>query len=391
MVAVVALLAVPQSDVSAQEGGEEAVVVLLAPFSGELASMGEQLMESAQMAGESAGIRVEGVDEGETVEEARRAVVELANRDDVVAIVGPLRRRHAPPVADIAQQLGIPMVVYSSVSGVERRGDWIFRGRPDAGEQSQHLAHYLSNELELDKVGVMAPRTDYGDELIPHVIKAIGDRGGTVRALARYDDDTTDFGEPLQVLTGQRKFVGARNETTRLSRDAIHDVDALVIIDFHDVVARLLPFLPRAGFRTGATDEGERVQLIGLSGWRGDGLAMAGEHATGAIFLDTFGGESDGHDARQFMLGFRDRTGRDATTPEAELYDVIQMIADGANGAIEPGLRRRKIRDRLGAAEPFGGVTGEWRFATDGAPIRGLNAYLVVDVGRWAPLGGEGR
>ncbi len=374
-----------------------AVVVVLVPLSGELSTMGEQLVEAARLAARRTGVIIEGIDEGESVEQTLEAVAAQGEREEVVAIIGPLKRRHGEPAARLAQQKGVPMVVYSSQQGVEMRGNKIFRGRPGFDAQAKQLAEYLRTGLEIDDVGVVAPRSRYGDEALPAVVDAMDEQGGRVSAMARYPENTTDFRIPLQVLTGQRAYVGRgrslsqhrvdRWGTVSLVGENAPDFEALIILDFHDVVARMLPFLPGEGLRTGASEQGRPLQLIGLSGWRGDGLGRAGDHAMGGVFFDTFGGERDGLTAQRFVSEFRGITGREVTTPEAEIYDLVALIATAVERA--PSTQRRDaVVEFLRNDSPYVGVTGNWAFDRWGAPIRTLHPYRVIDEGQWVRADG---
>lgn len=370
------------------------VVVMLVPLSGELAPMGEQLLESAKIAAEDTKVVVEGVDEGTSVDETMGALSQVATRPEVVAIIGPLQRRQGPHAARKGQQMEVPMVVYASHSGVEQGGEWVFRARLDAGQQARNMAKYVVGELEMMKIGVMAPRSPYGDALVPEIIEAVDAQGGRTTAMGRYEEGATDFSHALQVLTGQRAAVEKRRDevvgrsvdrhgTVRLSNEGEIDFEALLILDGHDAVGRMLPFMPRAGIRTGASAEGEDVLFVGLSGWRGDGLARAGEHASGSLFFDTFGGGRDGAKARSFVERFQRRTNREPTTPEAEIYDLVTMIGAAASNQDGGSNTRRVVRQQLSCEKPYTGVTGAWCFDESGSPVRQMHPYRVVDGGDW--------
>ncbi len=375
------------------------VVAVLVPLDGPLAAMGEQLVEAAEFGAKDSDVVVEGVDAGETPEDTMQAVDELAGRAEIAAVLGPIRRRHVRPAARAAARHQLPLIAYSSQQGVEDAGPTILRARLSASEQSRELAAYIVDELELEDVGIMGPHSGYGDQFTPAIVDASNDAGGRVRSISRYDESTTDFRRPLGVLNGSRVYVGTgrtvggersdRWGTVDAGRAADVDFDALIIADFHDVVARLLPFLPAAGISTAAEPAGADIQLLGLSGWRGDGLERASEHARGAVFFDTFGGDGGGPVARQFVQEFRGSTEREATTPEAEVCDVIGMIAARVDGQLATDQRRAQLMDAIRDGAEYEGVTGDWGFEPGGAPIRRLQPYQVTDGGDWVGVGGS--
>ena len=374
------------------------VIVMLLPMSGELASVGRQLMESATLAASELDLRVESLDEGGSPGETLQALEELAGRNDIVAVIGPLGRRRAPMAARKAVEMGLPLVVYSPESGVERRGDSIFRARLDAEQQSEVVASYLIEREGLETLGILSPRTEYGREFSRAMVEAFVRAGGEVTAYSTYGAETTDFRPALDVLVGRRAWVGLNRRidgrssdrfgTIRLPREGEIRFEALMILDVHDRVARILPFLPGAGIQTGAGGQGTGVQLVGLSGWGGDGLSHAGAHAMGAVFFDTFGGETEGGPAEEFSHRFHDRFGRFPTTAEAEIYDLVGMIGSGI-WARQPGESWADAAlARLREPTAYPGVSGSWSFDPQGAPVRYLRGYRVIEGGRWVPLGG---
>ena len=380
---------------------QQAVIAVVVPLSGSLAALGEQLVESATFAGEATGVPVEAVDAGDSVAETHRRIEELAGRPDVGAIIGPVRRNRARSVARLADEHQIPIVAFSPVTGVEHTGDWIVRVRPGPEEQARSLVRYLVDELGMEHFGIVGPRNDYADALIRSIVESINDRGSRVEALARYDEETTDFTRPLEVLTGRRVYVGDRSsvggqrvgphQTVTVDGAVERDFEVLIIADHHDTVARLLPFLPRAGMATGAVDEGRSVLVAGPSSWRGDGLQRAGKHGEGNIFVDTFGGRADGGEAVDFVRRFEARTDRRPTTVEAEMYDVFAMLAT----AFEPGRAvdevRLAVRNWSKPDQTHEGVTGTWRFDRSGAPVRQMVPYQVGDGGGWVRVRGGDR
>lgn len=386
------------SEGAAEEELSPPVIVMLLPLSGELAPVGRQLFQSAEFAASELGVRVEALDEGESTADTLRAFDELAGRNDVAALIGPLGRRRVHGAARKAVEMGLPLVVYSPQGGVERVGDVVFRARQDSREQTERAAAYLINQEGVETLGILSPRTEHSRELTLFLVEAFTEAGGRVTAFGSYPRGTSDFRPALEVLVGQRAFVGPgrlidgkrsdRFGTIRVRREGTVSFEALMILDFHDTVARILPFLPRVGIQTGAGGEGVGVHLFGLTGWRGDGLQQAGMHPVGAIFFDTYGGETDGGQAEDFAHRFEERLGRSAATAEAEIYDLVGMIGSGIR-ARQPGESWAEAAlARLREPTAYPGVTGSWSFGPHGEPVRYLRAYRVIEGGRWAPVGG---
>ncbi len=375
---------------------DEAVpqVAVIVPLSGDLAPLGEQLLEAARLSARRHGIEVRAIDEGENAQQMREAVARAADKEGVVAAIGPVMRRHAVTAAGEAQRRQLPLVVYSAASGVEVQGPMVFRARLTPEAQSRQVAAFLAEDSAAQRIAIVAPRNSYGDSVVNALVDLLNRQGAKVTAMARYDSGTTDFGPTLEHLTGRRAYVGKGRSFpgvdgagfVGLRRDGEVSFDTLVIADGDGVVARFVPFLPRHGIGTSATEGGASVQLVGLPGWRGDGLQRVWDHLRGAIFFDTFGGEVDGAEARRFVIEYRNQTDSEVTTAEAEIYDLVGLIATAVGSEDDDGRTRQEVVRNLGGGMSFEGVTGYWSFDQNGAPQRMLRGYEIVSGGRWAPL-----
>lgn len=384
-----ALSAVAQDSVQVRQ----ARVAVMVPLSGDLGPMGQQLLEVAQLAAAEHDVEVVAIDEGQGARDVVRSFEQIQADPGVVAVVGLLRPGHGPVAAREAGRIGVPTIIYSTREEIDGMSPWAVRGRMSAAEQTEQLAVYLGSQSDVRRVAVMAPRTPRGDDLVATFLAAAGSQSLTVAAMSRYDEGTTDFGPILDVLVGRRASMGRgrsvggrgtdRQGTMAVRPQGTVGFEALAIFDYHDEVARILPFLPRAGIRTGATDEGASVRLLGLSNWRGDGLARAGDHGAGAVFFDTYAGAEDGSDGAAFAMRFVASMGREATTAEAEFYDLVNWTARIASGA--QGERREVLRQLRGGSG-YRGVTGHWAFDDRGSPVRQLRQYQVTPGGQWVRI-----
>ncbi len=395
-IVLLALLMWP-ADVSADEESRPKVAII-APLSGELSALGDQLAEAASLAARERGIEVRLIDEGEDVETALQGVRKAAKSEQVVTAIGPVMRGHTEAVGREAQRLGLPLITFSSASGVERQGPMIFRARLSPEEQAKQVAGYLAGDSGAEKIAIVAPESGYGRSITTALVDAATDADTAVTAVARYEPETTDFGPILERLIGRRALVGQRRSMpgvdrrglVRLEREGAVDFDTLIIADSHTTVAQLLPFLPRLDISTAAAGSDRPVQLIGLAGWRGDGLQRVSQHLRGAVFFETFGGDVDGSRARQFTIEYREMTDREVTTPEAEIYDLVSMLGE-TQFSDEPGANRSVVVDHLSTSGEYDGVTGLWAFDRFGAPLREMKVYRVGAGGTWTPLSGGGR
>lgn len=358
----------------------QAHVVAVLPQSGELAGVGEQLVEVMRWATEDRGAHLIVVDSELASDALARALSDALSDEAVVGMVGPLRASRAGLVAAVSAQARVPALLLSGVQGVEARSPYAFRTRLSVGEQASFAARWAHRRWPKARVGVMAPRSEYGDEAARAFVGTWSEQGARVVGLARYRSEETQFTPVVETLLGARvrlergrEVAGRRADrwgTVRIGAPRLDGLDLLLLADFDDAVARQAPFIVRE-------EALQQTQLLGLAGWRGQRLQQSGEELAGAIFFDTFGGIAQGGAAEGFVLAFEARFERAPTTVEAEVYDLVLFLASSRRGDATSVLR---------SSEGFEGVAGRWRFDRRGAPLRVPLALRVTEDGRWIPL-----
>ena len=350
------------------------------PTSGTYAPIGKQLAEAARLAGRDVKIEVVVADTEGTPEGAARAIRELETKN-VVAIVGPVGRRESASAATTAQRLSVPMFALGGDRSIEVGKGWVFRARWSPGEQARAAAEMAFRDRGARKAAVLFPENEFGREASARFAERFRELGGEVVALSSYDEDTTNFKWPLRELVGETTRVG-RGERVgkrrgnrfgfiRTGRRANVHFDTLFIADSHLRVARLLPFLPTVGIQNGDGGDGKAVQLIGVAAWRGKAMELSKGVASGAIILDTFGGEAVGGRAEEFSRTFQESTGRRPTSIEAEVFDLVWMLGSLIQDLPEsPKSRRPNLVRALPRERTWNGVAGGLRFDPNGGPVR---------------------
>lgn len=403
MRALLAILLVAASlgAASAQESGAAAPAVppavgIAVPLTGEYAPLGKQLVQAAQLAGRETGLRIVVADTAGEPAQAVAAVQSLAGDPTVVAVVGPVGHRESSAAAAAAQRAGIPLFTLSTASTVNEAGGWVFRVRASPEEQARALAEVARANFELKSAAILYPQTEYGQAAATAFADEFLRRGGRVTAVANYPEEMTNYTDVLDVLVGKKVYLGKGGTVDRWKTDAsgfarlrskpVVDFDTLFIPDFHTRVARILPFLPLSGIQNGDGGEGVAVQLLGLAGWQGSAMELAGGVAAGAVYLDTFAGDAAGGRAEEFSRTFEEATGRRPVDIEAETFDVVWLLGTLAAGAPALEGARAAVVRRLPFTKDWTGVTGALRFGRSGEPLRRFGVYRFDSDGAVAPL-----
>jgi ABC-type branched-subunit amino acid transport system substrate-binding protein len=289
----------------------------------------------------------------------------------------------------------------STAEDTNRGGGWVFRVRSSAAEQAAAMASVARGDLKLKTAAIVYPKTAYGREAARAFARRFSAEGGTITIVANYPEDTTDFRDVLDVIVARKVYLGKKGTVDKWRTDAhgfarignkpTVDFQGLFIPDFHNRVARLLPFLPLAGIQNGEGGEGVGVQLLGLSGWQGTTMEFSGGSAAGALYLDTFAGEAAGGRAEEFSRTFESATGRRPVDVEAETFDIVWLLGtlsssavDAAGGEVAEGGRAALVR-RLPRKSKWVGVAGPLMFGRSGEPLRAPRIYRFDAGGFVAP------
>ncbi len=373
----------------AQEAAVPQKIGVALPLSGEYKALGANVQSAIEMAARRAGVSVVVEDTKGEPAGAVEAVTKLAARGDVFAIVGPLGQSESRAAAGMAQRLRMPLFALSFAEEIDSIGPWVYRIRVSPAEQAELLAR-RAHEMKLKSVAILYPQTTYGERSALAFATAFTKLGGTVASVANYPSDTSNFSDVLDVIVGKKVYLedaprkigkyrrsGAGFVSVR-SKPKI-DFDALYIPDVHTRVSRLTTFLKFAGLGFGQENVERAVQLLGSAAWQGHSMKLSGGAATGALYLDTFAGESAGGSAEAFSREFEESTGRRPTDLEAETFDFVVALGEVSQAMLQAKVpdaaQREQALRRLPWKTVWSGAAGEFKFAKGGRPVREYRWY----------------
>jgi ABC-type branched-subunit amino acid transport system substrate-binding protein len=364
------------------------------PGSGETAASGAALPDvSAPVPADrevtlAPGVRLVVRDTAGSPERAAAAVREIAERDDVVAIVGPIFSDECEAAAREAEGAGIPLLTLSSRVELSRDRDWVFRMRITPDDEVGYLVDHTVDAIGAKRFAVLYPETRYGRGMRSRYWAAVLERGGQIVAAASYDPEETDFSDAIRSMVGfdllTRREVAALEERAgamrrgrRLEpRDAallrrtlyemlgpeaeplppIVDFDVLFIPDSSDRIQLIAPQL--------AYHEVENVQLLGSGEWYDPKLLrVARSHVRGAIISAPFHRDSAFRDVREFVSDYEASFGVEPDAFASDAFDaarlVLEQIARGHGD-------RDEVRDGLLRVRGYPGVSGVTSIEPDG-------------------------
>jgi ABC-type branched-subunit amino acid transport system substrate-binding protein len=347
---------------------QRAIGVLL-PLSGRYAAFGKRVQNGMQLALEtfrpSIPVRFIFRDTGGDEATAAQQVAELAIRDRVIGIAGPLVGNAAVGAVRRANQEFIPLLTMSQREGLAASSLYVFRNSLTPQLQVKALVDYAMDERGFSTFGIMSPQTRLGDQFAEIFRAEVTRRGGEIVAGQSYQTDQTDFRRQVRLLQGldpnapdeETQGIDSENPAADTEEKTPPPFEALFIPDYADRISLIAPQLAFYGL--------EGVQLLGTNGWNDAELPrLTHQFVEGAVFTDGFFLHSSYPFVREFVEHYFKKFAEEPTILEAQGYDTAGILLTLLN---DPNvLTREDLRRALAQLPDYPGVTGATRFDATG-------------------------
>jgi ABC-type branched-subunit amino acid transport system substrate-binding protein len=301
----------------------------LLPLSGRYQVLGELALRGVQLALGPERDRLLVKDTNGGVEVARAAFAELVQREEVIAVIGPLRSEEASTVAPLAERAGMPMLLLSQREGLS--GRFVLQAGMTRSHQARALAdHALRRGMR--HLGILAPEDSYGRDFTDRFRNEWEARRGRVTFSEFYDPQSLE-------VTGQVGRARARHDLGRL--DAIFVPDSARAVT--TVAAAVRAAIPG-------------IALLGTNDWNEPArLAEAAGVLEDAVFVAGFFAASPRPATRAFVESFENAY---ASAPEvlaAQAHDAASILREMLQRAPES---RETALETLLALGPIPGASG---------------------------------
>jgi ABC-type branched-subunit amino acid transport system substrate-binding protein len=320
-------------------------------------------------------------DSGNSAERATRMVEELAERDRVIAIIGPVARGESQGALQRAEEIGIPLISLSITATLPPGTRFGFRHNKSQEEELRDLARYAMDYLGARRFAILYPRNNYGEEMLTGFWEEVSVRDGEVVGVGSFQPSGTDDSRAaaglqavFESLAGVDRFVTAEDKTL-IERAGDKKPDPVVQFD-----ALFLPIHARGGQDLRqiapypATINAEKAAVLGSRNWNSDTVivATAGK-LDGAVFVDSYYREGTGEAQQAFRarhrLLFNHRPDYQAPSFYTALaYDTVGMLMELL--AQPQNRSRERLAKALREMEPYAGLTGLTTFAEPGYAIK---------------------
>jgi ABC-type branched-subunit amino acid transport system substrate-binding protein len=358
----------PAEPVSRPSKSKYTVGVIL-PLSGVHQAYGERVLQGIQLAvkesdtsGKGSFVSLVLKDSKGDPAEAEKAVEELVNKENVIAILGPLLSIELDRTAKKAQQLRVPIITFSQKEIQSGSNEFIFQNSLLPSDQIQTLVSFATKTLELKSFGIFYPNSPYGLYFKNVFAQEVSRHGGKVFGAVAYQEEQTDFSSEIK---GFFKVEAVKDQDSPRRRwgDEFQSgvtLDGLFIPDTHDRVGLILSQI--------AYYDIQGLVFMGTNAWNGpDLIPVAGRSAEGAIFTDAFFKKNPASSLR-FVEAFRNAYQRDPETLEALGYDGAKILGEMLRS--RPVASPSQLNEELSKIQKFQGVSGLKGFGEGGKPLR---------------------
>jgi len=370
---------------------KKGVVGCLLPLSGPFAIYGEEVLNGIQLGIFKGGEQDPGLellirDTKDTREHALAGLEDLAHNEKVMAVIGPLSSKTAAPVAEKAQELGVPIITLTQKDGITEGRDMVFRNFLTPSREVKRILSPSMIDKGIKRFAILYPDNSYGRFFMNLLWDRIEELGGNVTAVESYPPDKTDFAEQIKKMTGVyyprpafliEKMVEMRppeEEECRIYPDKPEpfiDFDAVFIPDNYQRVAMIAPQLPY--------HDVQDVLLMGTSLWQSPQLIeIARDYVQGAIFPSGFFEGTGEPEVRNFITAYKASFHSDPGLLAAVGYDSIRLLQK-IMGEVTVNTRK-DIRNELFGIQDYRGVTGDIVFDPEGELLN--EPFLLTVSGR---------
>jgi len=325
-------------------GNVKVALILPKSAGGQSATIAGQLRNAADLAlkdfpGSDVQILVKD-DLGTT--EGGQAAASAAIAEGAQLIIGPLNAVSARGVAGPARQAGVPVVTFTTDTSVASRGIYLIGFLP--ATDVERIVGYAASQNRKSMAAIV-PDDAYGLVVEAAFREQTARAGVRAMAVERYKGDPAD----MQTKAAAIAKLGAQ-------------IDSVFVPDAAANAAQVVQALYSAGL------DRTRVKILGSGRWSGDAAAAGAAALAGAWFPGADAGGGDSFRGR-YRQSFNAEPG-----PLAILgYEAVFLAAGLVRNAGARPFRDDVLLSRNG----FLGVTGLFRFKTDGTSERGLAVFEI--------------
>ncbi|MDD5491620.1 MAG: ABC transporter substrate-binding protein [bacterium] len=326
-------------------GPKELAIGIVLPETGQYSKLGKNAKQGIEFAIDEIN-RIGGVrgtvlkavffDDNSQPAKATLAVSSLAERNDLIAIIGGMTDELAFAGAIQANRRKVVFITPAAGAiGIPEIGPYVFRNRINYSINAARLIEYLFQVDGKRSFAIMYPFNEYGVNMAEISARRIKEMGGILAGKESYTVDTYSF-----------------NST--ISRIGNKEIQVL----FVPCYTAELPGIAQQVYQSGI-----RPILAGVNSWTDDGKVSRGmEFLEGAIYTTSFYVDSHSQNIMGFVQQYKQKFGETPDSLAAHCVDTVRILAQCIYAG---GFTRENIKNELQRIKDFPGLTGKTTFGSN--------------------------
>ena len=298
------------------------------PLTGEIASWGEAGRYGAELAikeiNENGGVNGRMInlvfEDDKCSKDGASVFNKLVNVDKVDAIIGPACSAAAASGLPIAQNAGIPTIIWASAPALPKIGDYIFRAYPSDSFQGKFAAEFAINTLKKSSVAVLYVKNDWGQGIRDVFVPQFKAFGGKVV----YDEGVSQDSKDLRSFVTKIKAVNPD----------------IIYFPAHPAVGII-------GLRQ-MKEFGISAPVLGGDSFESDEVFKSG-FAEDAMYTVGVIRNPD-----EFKMRIKNEFGKDSNVISSLTYDAVKILA---SVFIKAGTQHSAVRDALAVLSYKNGIS----------------------------------
>lgn len=278
------------------------------------------------------------------------SIQKLISENDIKVIIGPVMSSVSLAISPIAENNKVIVITISSSPDISDAGDYIFRNREKATQQSEVLSEFV-----VKKIGARKIATLYRD-----------DATGKGHVLT-FEEYLNNLG--VDILASEAYLPGNLDFRTQLLKIKSKNPEVIYIASSPKEVGFILKQARELGIDS---------QFIGTSGNEGkEVVEIAGKYAEGLIYTIP-SGDPRKKEVSEFSEKYNDKYPNGQVELGALLYDSLNIVVKAMNFCNNP-KDTDCIKDELYKTQGYGGASGTTSFDSNGDATKEIILKTVKD------------
>jgi len=278
-------------------------------------------------------VRILFEDDKSNPQEASNKVLQLIDRDKVVALLGEVASSRSKIGGIAANKKKIPMITPSSTNpDVTKVGPFVFRVCFTDDVQGQTGARFIKNKLGKNKVALLFASDDlYSSGLA-----------------SEFTNEAKKIG--LEIVIEKSFLKSETNFTTFLNEIKGANPEVIYAPVYYNAMVPIARQAKAAGI--------PGSMFVGTDGWHADSLVKdAGDEIDGAYFTNHFAPDMPAPASQEFVKKYVERFKREPSSLAAQGYDGALLLFDAMGRA--KADTPEALRDAIAETKDFQGATGK--------------------------------